>query len=145
MVKINWNKSIDMGIFKGKLDINKSVETVTSAMDKIFFTDEEKADHFIKIADKTVEFYGKTLDENTVRSKTRRAIAIMIIAFSIVTMLFWLVMGYLGKDTSYITEAILTFNMPMVFITVVAFFFGGYYMKNISLRSDRKEKEKKKE
>ena len=132
-----------MKLFKGKLDINKSVDTVTSAVDKLFFTDEEKADQFMKIADKTVDFYAKTLEENTIRSRTRRFIAILIIAFSIITMLFWFVMGYLGRDTSYITEAIQAFNMPMVFITVVAFFFGGYYMKNIKLRSDRNEEKKK--
>lgn len=39
--------------------------------------------------------------------------------------------------------AIVVFNLPMAFITVIAFFFGGYYIKNIKMRSDRKEKKEK--
>lgn len=129
-----------MGIFKGRLDLNKTVETAKEAVDKLFFTDEEKADQFMKMADKTVEFYGKTLEENTTRSKTRRWIAYMVIGVNVILAIIASVLFVLGKPYEGIIEIARAFSLPMAFITAIAFFFGGYYFKNIKLRSDRNKK-----
>ena len=95
------------GLFEGKIKVGKLVEDVTSGVDKLFLTKEEKADYSKEQASNLAQFTKDTLSENTIRSKARRVIAFIIIGNAV-----------FGSTTV---------------IMVLAFFFGGYYAKGISL------------
>src|SRR6056297_467249 len=71
-----------MGLFSwltgNKKTVDKVVDGAISGIDKLFYTNEERADAKKEIAKGVSKFVENTLDENTARSKTRRVIAIMI-------------------------------------------------------------------
>jgi len=114
-------------LFKGRLDIGKTFDTISTGIDKLAFTKQEKAEFNTKMADAAAEFAKATMSENTTRSKTRRFIAIFLIINIMV--IFWLcvALSLFGKDIAIILELSNNLNLGIVFITIIAFFFGGYY------------------
>jgi hypothetical protein len=127
------------GLFKGKVDVGNVVDSVISAGDKLVFTKEEKAEFNKEMADKLAQYTKDTLSENTIRSKARRFIAILIISNAVIT--FW-VCAYLqlrGIDPKFILELFLGVFGSTSVVMVLAFFFGGYYAKGISLVKDKKK------
>ena len=124
-------------IFKGKLDAQGTFDTIASGIDKLAFTAEERSEFNAKLADKLAEFSASTLSESTIRSRTRRFIAIMVIVN--VFLVFWICVAlvFLGKDISIILKLTEGFSLSTAFIMVLAFFFGGYYLKGISLKKDK--------
>lgn len=68
-----------LNLFSGKkkLDGQKVFDDVSSGIDKLFYTNEEKADQAQKAVDTYLEWYRLTLNENSARSITRRYLAIM--------------------------------------------------------------------
>ncbi len=127
-----------LNLFKGKIDAGKLVESVTKGIDKLAFTKEERSDFNMKTADKMAEFIGNTLSENTVRSKTRRHIALLVIYLFIILVLSAIVLSFFDKEASeFIFTVIKDSSIQTGFIMVLAFFFGGYYMKGISLNKKK--------
>ena len=57
----------------------KTVDGVIAGVDKLFFTDEEKSEASQKTIDTYLEFMKLATDENSVRSMTRRVLAVMIL------------------------------------------------------------------
>lgn len=51
-----------------------------SGIDMLFFTDEEKSQASAKVMESVIAMYAAEKDENSVRSKTRRILAILIFA-----------------------------------------------------------------
>ncbi len=115
------------GIFKGGIDIGETANNLLSKLDDSSLTTQEKADL-------TMDFYIKTMDENSVRSKTRRTIAILLIINYI--LVFWLVviaflidqLTSFKIDIKQLIGIITAFQIPVSFIAVITFFFGGYYI-----------------
>ena len=75
-----------MGFFSWFTTTEKAVDTGldlikkgASGIDMLFFTDEEKSLASAKIMEQVIAMNKATADENTVRSKTRRALAKVII------------------------------------------------------------------
>lgn len=91
------------------------------------FTDQEQAEHHLKFADKITEFIGTTLSENTERSKTRRAIAILWIRVQLALILLTAVCIPWRPDIAKQYFELSTCNV-MLWGTgsVIVFFFGGY-------------------
>ena len=114
-------------LFKGRLDANKVFDSVSSGIDKLAFTPQEKAVFNLKMAESMAGYAKDTLSESTTRSKTRRFIAIFMIIN--IMLIFWIcvVLAFLDIDISFILEITEKFKLGIVFITIIAFFFGGYY------------------
>lgn len=121
------------GLFEGKIKVGKLVEDISSGVDKLAFTTEEKADYNAKQADNLAQYTKDTLSENTIRSKARRLIAILIIANAIITIWFSIILKLLGIDPLFVLEIFTTVFGSGAVIMVLTFFFGGYYAKGISL------------
>lgn len=121
------------GLFEGKIKVGKLVEDVTSGVDKLFLTEEEKNDYSKEQASNLAQFTKDTLEENTVRSKARRLIAILIITNAILTFWFCVILALLGYEYKFVLEIFLAVFSSTSVIMVLAFFFGGYYAKGISL------------
>jgi hypothetical protein len=87
-----------MGWLTGLFGSSKSVETVVdtaakglyNGIDKIFYTDEEKADARAKAGELFLRFTEKALDQNSIRSITRRWLAFMVVC---PMMLFFIASG----------------------------------------------------
>ena len=98
----------------------------------VVFTKEERAKLNMTLADKVASFAEKTLSENTIRSKSRRLIAYVII-------LAWVLAAFLdiwidNIDLTYLWKES---ALKTAFIMVLAFFFGGYYMKQIEINKKK--------
>ena len=116
-----------MGIFKkDKSKIIdgavKLVGNVTKMIDDSKLTSQEAAEA-------TAQFVKDTLSENTERSRTRRSIAVDTIRFFFALIVFLIVVWKF--DTAWFEAAknlIVEFKLPVAFLMVMAFFFGGYYL-----------------
>ena len=129
-----------MDLFKGKLDISKVFETIATGTDKLFFTQEEKSELNVMLADKVAEYAKNTLSENTVRSRTRRYISIAIITVFLLLTITYTIASMLGMETDIIKDLLFDSPLSTSFIMVLAFFFGGYYLKGMKLPTIKKEK-----
>lgn len=126
-----------MGIFKGRVDVQKIVGDATSAIDKLFFTKEEKADQLEKIASLHLEYIKTTMSENSARSVTRRYLALGIMG----VFLFLLVLGVImyGFDEAYASFIFsIAKEMNTLVMMVAAFFFGAYMVGNHLLGNKNK-------
>jgi len=142
MGKLNWLT----GIFKGRVSTEKVFDSLSKGIDKMSFSTEERAHFNMKAADKTVEFYTKTLGENTVRSYTRRFIGVFSIVNIFAMMWLLIIMEIKGINISGVKEILATFRIGFVFITIITFFFGGYYISSVAdTRKEQKLKEKEKD
>lgn len=120
-------------IFKNKLDSEKVFDTVAKGIDKINFSNQERAQMNISIADKISEFVGSTLSENTERSKARRMISYMIIGYILFLGIIEVVLILLNKikEAEFILKLVQEWQIDTAFISVIAFFFGSYLFRTI--------------
>ena len=119
---MSWITTGVKAIFgKSTLNIGDTFSTVSRGIDNLKLTEQERAD-------KLGKFVENTLNENTMRSKSRRFIAKFVIIN--VFLVFWLcvAMIFKGIDIKPILELANIFMIPTAFLMVLAFFFGGYYL-----------------
>ena len=117
----------------------KVIDGVTSGIDKLFFTDEEKADVSQKAMDSIYSFIKTTMDESSIRSITRRVLAVLIVA----TFLFLLVMGAIlyGLSADWSARFLeCAGTLSNLVLAVSVFYFGPYQVggmiKNIRGKKD---------
>jgi hypothetical protein len=120
------------------LDIaEKATSGIAAGIDKMFFTNEEKAEAAQKVMDTHLKMIEATASENTVRSKTRRYLALMIIG----TFLYLLVFGAMifRFDPGWAKHSLGCAKSlsPMAF-AIGVFYFGYYGIK--SLLAGKKKK-----
>ena len=126
-----------MSLFKGKIDVGKTVDNLLNKVDDSNFTIEEKNKLEFKRAEQLVEFYKQTLDENTERSITRRFIAKFLIIYYVLIVTLCIVLKLIKIDISSILTLVETFKLSTSFIMILAFFFGGYYVNNYVFKNKK--------
>lgn len=93
------------------------------------FTDQEQAEYNMKVADKAAEFVGSTLQESTVRSKTRRAIAVLWIKVQLALILLTAIaIPWNEKVAQRYFELATSEVMLIGTFSIIVFFFGGYVL-----------------
>lgn len=107
-----------------KINPQKVFENISKGVDNLAFTQQERAELNMKLADKVAEYAEKTLSENTIRSKARRIIAYVIVFTWITAALLDIWID--NADLTYLWQDSV---LKTAFIMVLAFFFGGYYLK----------------
>ena len=105
--------------------VEKVVDGAISGIDKLFYTDEEKADVNRKIADGVQDFVKQSLDENTARSRTRRILAIMIMGVFLLLIIAAAAIYELNPDYSKFLFEVAG-DMSTLALMVAAFFFGAH-------------------
>ncbi len=133
-----------MGLFKGKINVQKTIDTAASGIDKLFFTNEEKADVSKGIADAQLEYLKSTVDENSTRSITRRYLSLAIVFVFLVLIIAAVVIRGFDKDyAQFVFETAKELNTLV--LMVAGFFFGGYMIstKVIDKLKNRKKDGKK--
>lgn len=117
-------------IFTSGVDVNKAVDIVASAGDKLVFTQEERAETNMKATEGLSNFIIATADENTARSITRRYIAILIITVYLFISLVILAVAIFNFDLALgLVDLTNKLSLGTAFITVIGFFFGSYLLK----------------
>ena len=101
------------------------VDGVISGIDKLWFTDEEKSQASVKVLDVVIERVKLAVSESSVRSMTRRIMAIMFCG----TFLFLLLMTAFVypwfKDwAEHLFECAIVLKNPI--IAIIIFYFGSY-------------------
>jgi len=130
-----------MGLFKAK-HMDKVVAGAISAGDKLFFTNEEKADYSKGIADAQMEFVKTSVSENSIRSITRRLLSISIVLVFLSLILWAVIIGYWDLEYSkYVFEV--AKELFALVMMVAGFFFGGYMVKNNILPAFNKNRRSK--
>jgi len=131
-----------MGIFSflksNKKTVDKVVDGAISGIDKIFYTNEERAEARRKLAEGVQGFVETTLDENTARSKTRRVIAIMIMGVFLL-----LIVGAAAAypwSSDYSNHLFEIAESMSTFALMVAAFFFGAHMLGRNLVEKKKKK-----
>lgn len=132
---MNWNPLTWFGTTKS---VEKTVDNVFdkdsgllnqvgSWVGNMDFTDEEKAEYRMKVADKASDFVGKTLDENTERSKTRRSVAVLWIKVQLALVVMTAICIPWKKEIASSYFELATSDL-MLWGTgsIIVFFFGGY-------------------
>lgn len=127
-------KTIFTGMFgKSTLDVNNVFDKVSGGIDKLNFSNQERAGYNKEAADALALFTKETLNESTDRSRARRMIAIAITAVYMLMSICSMVMAMFSPDKAkLLLDVSSSLNLDTAFIMVLAFFFGGYYLKLIA-------------
>lgn len=126
-------KSITTGVKtifgKSTLDMGQVFSTITNSMDDWKFTEQERATYNAKAAEAMADYAKATMNESTDRSKSRREIAQLVIMFYLITCLVGIVFVFISMDkTRLIMEFCNETYLTAAFITIIVFYFGGYYL-----------------
>lgn len=111
---------------------NKVIDNVSSGIDKLILTDEERLDYNKDAMNLWLKMQKALGDENSVRAKARRALAVTTAVVFFTTFLVALVhicIGYwIGIDTSPLVNKIIelakAFSLGTLSTTVFVFYFG---------------------
>ena len=96
----------------------------------LHLSDSERLEYNKQIADAAAEFSKSTMSENTVRSRTRRAIAIAWIRVELFLVLLSVASWpYSEEYAAFVFSIAVSTLMLGGTWAVIGFFFGGYYLK----------------
>jgi len=106
-----------------RINPQKVFDTVASGADKLIFTKEEKAELNKEMIQAQAEFVKNTLNESSIRSYTRRVIAVSIVS----VYLFLVLLGvgfypFIPAYSAFIFSVVSELNMA--FIATISFYFG---------------------
>ena len=117
---------------KGMDMASSTLEHVASGLDKLHFSEEERSDAHMKGFDFYLKFMELQSDENSIRSKTRRIGAILIVG-NFVMLLNASAFVYVVLDNKdgakYLLELALTMTTMVTAVTI--FYYGYYAVKNV--------------
>jgi len=127
-----------MGFLTGKR-IDKAMDGAIKGIDALFFTKEEKAQQSFKVAEAQVQYLKTTLNENSVRSLTRRYLALAIIG---VFLLLIIAAGAVYPINQVYAQFLfkLVSSLNTLVMMVAGFFFGAYMIGSHLLGKAPKDK-----
>ena len=116
-------------LFSKPIETDKVVDFFAGSMDRLNFTNQERAEHNLKMADAVATFAKETLAESTDRSVTRRYLSIIIVSMYLLLVLGVIALSFFDPIRArLIMEIMKEFYLTTGFIMILAFFFGGYYL-----------------
>ena len=132
--------SILKGLFNtaNKLDPQQTFNTISSGVDKLFFTNEEKSDAAKQAWDQWIEWYKLNSDENSARSKTRRILAIMFAAIFLFLLLCSGAVYLINETYANFLFELSKSIFPLV--SGILLFYFGYYGVNSIIKTNSKNK-----
>ena len=137
-MNLGWLKTAGSWLLGGS-DNSKGFEIVKgvgSWIDEQQFTDQEKAEDLMQCAVHYGEYMKTTIDENTERSRTRRALAQMILRWWLMMLTF---SGFLYKVSpewsAYIFKIATYEHVCYLVLGIGAFFWGSHLARNFASKS----------
>ena len=132
--------SIFSKIFSKPIDPSKLIDFASGAIDRMRFTDQEKAEHNLRMAAAVADFAKDTLNESTDKSVTRRYLSIFIIAVYLLIVLFTIAIAMWDIDrASAVLKIMSEYYLTTGFVMVLAFFYSGYYVNGIIGKANEKK------
>jgi len=126
-----------MAIFSFLTGNTKSVEKVVDAgisgLDKLFFTDEEKADYNQKLQSLHLEFVKIAANESTAQSISRRMICLPVVYVWLLLTLASVVAELFALPTVALTHAVEAMSLPS--LTAIGFYCGRHIVSNLGKKS----------
>ena len=126
-----------MAIFSFLTGNTKSVEKVVDAgisgLDKLFFTDEEKADYNHKLQSLHLEFVKIAANESTAQSISRRMICLPVVYVWLLLTLASVVAELFALPTVALTHAVEAMSLPS--LTAIGFYCGRHIANNFGKKS----------
>jgi len=113
------------------LDVGEKITSgIISGLDKLVFTDEERADIKQKSNELLLEFWGKIANENTEQSKARRSLAMMTFKVYFFLLLAGVVVYKI--DTAY-SQFIFDVAGTLTWLVsgIAAIFFGPHQLSKV--------------
>lgn len=126
------------GLFGGTKNAETVVDTaakgIYNGIDKIVYTEEEKAEARAKGVEYYLQFMKMVGEENSVRSVTRRIIAWSIVA--VVELTFLVSFGFVvtghPEVVASIIELVNAFQLGWAFVAIIVFYFGVQFFRTQS-------------
>lgn len=123
-----------MGISdKGADNVMEVARGVGGWIDEQKFTDEEKAKLTVQQAEMMNEYVAATAQESTLRSRTRRDMALLIIRAELVFLVVYGILASIGNEAAKVWWQIAT-DSPwgMLTLGVGAFFWGTHMLRSFT-------------
>ena len=116
-------------LFGGSKAADKTVDSLSNGIDKMFYTDEEKADGRQKGFDSFIKWQEATQPQNL----ARRLIALIVTALFSVLVLVCVVAGYFDQEgySAYVYELTKELVFP-AFLVIISFYFGKGIVSDIA-------------
>ena len=103
----------------------KVVDGVISGVDKLFFTDEEKTEASQKAMDSIYSFIKTTMDESSIRSITRRVLAVEVVSAFVFLLLAGAIIYILNPTwAAHVLDCAKALSNLVLAVSV--FYFGPY-------------------
>lgn len=119
-------------ITSGPKAAEKVLESTISGIDKLVFTEEEKSDVMARAADQWLELQKMLGEETSVRGVTRRIIAVLCIGAYVGLSLFSVAVWKFDKTyADFIWEVANAGQYGYITLTIVAFYFGPYFLQKL--------------
>jgi hypothetical protein len=111
--------------------VMEAAKGVGNFIDEQKFTTEEAAVHNAGLVKSMQSFMDNTVSENTMRSKTRRDLALLIIRWALIMLTFSaaLHLGGLTEQAKYIRDLVIDDPIGYLVLGVGAFFFGAHIVR----------------
>ena len=126
-----------MGLFSFLSGNTKSVEKVVDAgisgLDKLFFTEEEKADYNNKLQELHLEFVKITANESTSQSISRRMICLPVVYVWLLLTVVSVAADMLSLPIVALTHAVEAMSLPA--LTAIGFYCGRHIANNFGKKS----------
>lgn len=124
-----------MGWLKGILSVPKAADTVFNTIEKgvegigkCFFTDQEKAEFTLKAGEMWIRVQEAIASENTVRSMTRRILAVMIMGmFLFLLLAAGAAYPFLPEFSAFLLS--LAQELATLALAVAVFYFGVHVLR----------------
>jgi hypothetical protein len=115
----------------------KAVDTVAniangavSGIDKLFFTEQEKAEFSAKTMQVWLEVQKVTAGESSIKSITRRLLAVaFIVVYLTLILASCIVWQFNPEYAKHVFQTAQTLNTPI--LTIIIFYFGYYAVSNV--------------
>lgn len=115
----------------GGKQVDKVTDAVINGLDAVFYTDEEKAGDAKKRAEIWYKFMELARNESSIKSVTRRVIAILVISHWLIFLNVALVSHLVGNEPG----ALFAFGLAKAMLWIVggvgAFYFGTHLLSGI--------------
>lgn len=120
-------------IFTGKKAVDtaeKVLDAGISGIDKIFYTEEEKAETRLKMGDIWLKTQEALAGESSARSVSRRIIAWSVVWHTLLAFDVCLLLVIFDKEEKIksVVELVGIFQLGWAFVAVIVFYFGTHIM-----------------
>lgn len=118
-------------IFNGNDSANKMLDAGISGIDKLVFTQEEKAEHHAKLMDNWQQLQLKLAESGTGTAINRRVVAWAVVLSVLFNFQVAVVCGILGMtdEVATVIDIAKSFWVGEAFVAVIAFYFGAHAVK----------------